>query len=240
MAPSHSGAFCRFPAAFRARAINALAQGANRTAGAHATGGPPGAAGLRVYGTSQGLPDSRPQPRSPEEARAALAPLERLPSSAIPDSALKKAVAVAARARPGLRFDPANPKVARGSVADVFRLRAPEDETPIALKVGRPDALPRVRSEADILRQMADESELIAPFAGRELAPTLAEMMRDAARALLREIDFKGEAANLWEAAAFYRSNRHVQVPKPEGAPLEEGIFMEFADGLSVVGNSTQ
>jgi hypothetical protein len=62
-------------------------------------------------------------PRLPAEARAALAPLETLPPEVIPDTALSAAVALAAQVRPDMELDPENPKVARGSVADVFRFR---------------------------------------------------------------------------------------------------------------------
>ena len=172
----------------------------------------------------------------PEEARAALAPLERLPGSAIPDMALAKAAGIATRARPGLRPDPAGAKVGRGSVADVFRFRG--GGAPIAFKTVRPDALPRIQSEADILKQMADESAIIAAFAGPDLAHTIAETLRDAARALLREIDFPGEVVNLRDAAVFYRSNRRIHVPKPAGPALDEGLFMEFAEGTPLLETS--
>ena len=62
-------------------------------------------------------------PHLPAEARAALAPLESLPPEAIPNTAVSAAVALAVQARPDLELDPENPKVARGSVADVFRFR---------------------------------------------------------------------------------------------------------------------
>ena len=62
-------------------------------------------------------------PRLPAEARAALAPLESLPPEAIPNTAVSAAVALAVQARPDLELDPETPKVARGSVADVFRFR---------------------------------------------------------------------------------------------------------------------
>lgn len=174
-------------------------------------------------------------PALPPEARAALAPLERLPAEAIPDAALARAVALAKRSRPGLRPDPARPKVGRGSVADVFRFGAPGRGSAVAFKTVRADALPRIRREAAILAKMADEAALIGVFAGPDFARTIAEALRDAARALLREIDFAGEAANLRDALAFYRLNGRVRIPAVEAPPIEEGIFMEFVEGSPIL-----
>jgi len=170
-------------------------------------------------------------PALPPEARGALAPLERLPATAIPDAALKKALALAKRARPALRPDATEPRIGRGSVADVFRFIRPAGEGAVAFKSVRADALPRVRHEAAILTEMADEAATIAAFVGPDFARTVVEALRDAARALLREIDFAGEAANLRDALAFYRLDDHVRVPAVQGPVLEEGIFMEYVEG---------
>jgi ubiquinone biosynthesis protein len=170
-------------------------------------------------------------PALPPEARAALAPLERLPAAAIPDAALSRAVTLARRARPALRPDATEPKIGRGSVADVFRFSGPGRGAAVAFKTVRADALPRFRREAAILTELADEAATIGAFAGPDLARTIVEALRDAARALLREIDFAGEAANLRDALAFYRLNDRVRIPAVEGPALEEGIFMEFVEG---------
>src|SRR5271165_2253146 len=93
-------------------------------------------------------------PRLPAEARAALAPLESLPPEAIPDTAVSAAVALAAQARPDLELDLENPKVARGSVADVFRFRDRTSEgNPIAFKTVREDSLLR---EIDFVGEVAN------------------------------------------------------------------------------------
>jgi hypothetical protein len=92
-------------------------------------------------------------PHIPAEARAALAPLESLPPEAISDTALSAAVALAAQVRPDLELDPENPKVARGSVADVFRFRDRTSEgTAIAFKTVRADSL-RLASSPDPISQ---------------------------------------------------------------------------------------
>jgi ubiquinone biosynthesis protein len=170
-------------------------------------------------------------PAVPAEARAALAPLERLPPEAIPEAALTRAVGLAKRERPALRPDATEPKIGRGSVADVFRFSRPGPGTAVAFKAVRVDALSRIRSEAAILMKMANEAANVATLVGPDFARTIVEALRDAARALLREIDFAGEAANLRDARAFYRLNDRVRVPVVEGAALEEGIFMEFVEG---------
>jgi len=174
-------------------------------------------------------------PALPPEARAALMPLERLPAAAIPDAALAEAVALAKRARPALSADAAEPKIGRGSVADVFRFGAPGRGGAVVFKTVRADALPRIRREAAILTKMADEVAMIGTLTGPDFARTIVEALRDAARALLREIDFAGEAANLREARAFYRFNDRVRVPAMEGPVLEGGIFMECLDGAPLM-----
>ena len=175
-------------------------------------------------------------PRLPADARATLASLESLPPEAIPDTALSAATALAARARPDLQLDLEHPKVARGSVADVFRFRdlAPEGTT-IAFKTVRADSLLRVQNEAAILVRMAEDSSAIGVVAGPNFASALAEALRDAARAILREIDFAGEAANLRDARAFYKFNHRIRIPAISGRPVDGGIFMEFLEGTPLL-----
>ncbi|HYY27531.1 MAG TPA: AarF/UbiB family protein [Chthoniobacterales bacterium] len=175
-------------------------------------------------------------PRLPAEARATLAPLESLPAQAIPDSAVSAAVALAMQARPDLELDTENPKVARGSVADVFRFRHRTSfGKAIAFKTVRTDSLVRIRNETDILMQMAKDCSAVSLLAGPNFATTLAEALRDAAVALLREIDFAGEATNLRDARAFYRFNRRVYVPGTIGEPIDRGLFMEFVEGVPLL-----
>jgi ubiquinone biosynthesis protein len=175
-------------------------------------------------------------PRLPAEARAALAPLESLPPEAIPDTAVSAAVALALQARPDSELDPENPKVARGSVADVFRFR---DRTSagnaIAFKTVRADSLLRIQNEAAILMRMAKACPAVGVVVGSNFATALAEALRDASGALLREIDFVGEAANLREARAFYQFNRRIRVPAAIGIPVDRGIFMEFVQGVPLL-----
>jgi ubiquinone biosynthesis protein len=175
-------------------------------------------------------------PLLPAEARAALAPLESLPPQAIPDEALSAAVALAMKIQPDLELDPENPKVARGSVADVFRFRHRGSVgNAIALKTVRADSLLRIHNEAAILTQMARDCSGVSLLVGPNFAAALAEALRDAAVALLREIDFAGEAANLRDAQAFYRFNRRIRVPAVVGMPVDRGIFMEFVEGVPLL-----
>jgi ubiquinone biosynthesis protein len=175
-------------------------------------------------------------PRLPAEARATLAPLESLPAQTIPDSALSAAVALATQVRPDFELDPENPKVARGSVADVFRFRRRTSiGQAIAFKTVRADSLVRIRNETAVLRQMAKDCSAVSMLVGPNFATALAEALRDAAVALLREIDFAGEAANLRDARAFYRFNRRVHVPATIGDPVDRGIFMEFVEGIPLL-----
>jgi ubiquinone biosynthesis protein len=171
-------------------------------------------------------------PLLPATIRSALAPLEQMPPASIPDENLVAAIALTARARPGLCCVTGATKVARGSVADVFRFRGSHQNTDgVALKFVRPDAIPRIRREASILKRMAGETARIGAFAGHNFARTLAEALRDASGALLREIDFAGEAANLRQARAMYMLNQRVRVPMVMGPPLKQGIYMEFTGG---------
>jgi ubiquinone biosynthesis protein len=175
-------------------------------------------------------------PCLPAEARAALAPLESLPPEAIPDTAVWEAVALAVQARPDFELDPENPKVARGSVADVFRFR---DRTfagnAIAFKTVRADSLLRIQNESAILMRMAKDCPAVGVVAGAGFAAALAEALRDAAGALLREIDFVAEAANLRDARAFYKFNRRIHIPATIGIPVDRGIFMEFVEGVPLL-----
>jgi ubiquinone biosynthesis protein len=175
-------------------------------------------------------------PHLPVEARVTLAALESLPPESIPDTAVSAAAALAARERPDLQLDLEHPKVARGSVADVFRFRdlTSEDDA-IAFKTVRADSLRRVQNEAAILMRMAEDSSAIALLAGPNFAGALGEALRDAAGAILREIDFAGEAANLRDARAFYRWNHRIRIPVISGDPLKRGIFMEFVEGVPLL-----
>jgi ubiquinone biosynthesis protein len=175
-------------------------------------------------------------PRLPAEARATLTPLESLPAQTIPDSAVSAAVALAMQVRPDLELDPENPKVARGSVADVFRFRHRTSVgKAIAFKTVRADSLVRIRNETAVLMQMAKDCSAVSLLAGPNFANALAEALRDAAVALLREIDFAGEAANIRDARAFYRFNGRVYVPATIGEPVDGGIFMEFVEGVPLL-----
>jgi len=169
------------------------------------------------------------------ENRAALAPLEWLPPDSIPDEALSAALRLADQVRPDLFPDPGSARVARGSVADVFRFKGSRGTGEVALKYVRPDALPRIRHEASILKRMSDETAALAAFAGHKFAYSLGEALRDASAALLREVDFPGEARNLRHARAFYEFNERVRVPLVMEPPLAEGIFMEFIDGFPLL-----
>ena len=175
-------------------------------------------------------------PRLPVEARAALAPLESLPAEAIPDSAVRAAVALAKEAQPDLELDLGNPKVARGSVSDVFRFRNRTSAgNAIAFKTVRADSLLRIQNEAAILLKMAEDCTERGLLAGTNFATALAEALRDAARALLREIDFVGEGTNLEDARTFYRFNRRIRIPATIGIPIESGVFMEFVEGVPLL-----
>jgi ubiquinone biosynthesis protein len=175
-------------------------------------------------------------PRLPAEARTALAPLESLPPEAIPDTAVREAAALAMQARPDFELDSENPKVARGSVADVFRFRDRTSEgNAIVLKTVRADSLLRIQKETAILMQMAKDCPAVGVVAGPDFAAALAEALRDAAGALLREIDFVAEAANLRDARAFYKFNCRIRVPATIGIPVDRGIFMEFVEGVPLL-----
>ena len=114
--------------------------------------------------------------RLPAEARAALAPLESLPPEAIPNAAVSAAVALAVQARPDLELDPENPKVARGSVADVFGFRDRTSKSnAIAFKTVRADSLLRIQNEAAILARMAKDCQAAGVVAGPNFAVALAE-----------------------------------------------------------------
>jgi ubiquinone biosynthesis protein len=175
-------------------------------------------------------------PRLPAEASAALAPLESLPPEAIPDRALREAVALTGQRQLGFELDPESPKVARGSVADIFRFRDRTSEgNAIAFKTVRADSLLRIQKEAAILMRMAEDCPAVGAVAGPNFATALAEALRDAAGALLREIDFVAEAANLRDARAFYQLNRRIRVPAPIGLPFDRGIFMEFVESVPLL-----
>lgn len=175
-------------------------------------------------------------PALPEEARASLVPLERLPAGAIPDERLADAAACIGGILPGLSPAAHNPKIGRGSVADVFRFQT---KTPraksFAFKIVREDALQRIRREAAILSRMANEADGIGAAVSTGFIPTLSEALRDASRALLREIDFAAEARNLRQARALYSITNSVIVPEVAGEPIERGLLMEFLPGTPIL-----
>lgn len=176
-------------------------------------------------------------PSLPASIRAELVPLERLPPSSIPEETLAAALGFAARATPDLYPEPDGAKVARGSVADVFRFRGKAStKDGVALKFIRADAIPRIRREASILKQMARETSMIGAFVGPDFARTIREALRDASGALLREIDLAGEAVNLAEARAFYEINPRIRIPRALKPPFKEGLFMEFIEGSPLLG----
>jgi predicted unusual protein kinase regulating ubiquinone biosynthesis (AarF/ABC1/UbiB family) len=109
-------------------------------------------------------------------------------------------------------------------VADVFRFRDRTSEgNAIAFKTVRADSLLRIQNEAAILMQMAKDCPAVTIIAGPNFAAALGEALRDAAGALLREIDFVGEAANLRDARAIYKFNRRIRVPATIGIPVDRG-----------------
>ena len=122
-------------------------------------------------------------------------------------------------------------------MADVFRFRDRTSEgNAIAFKTVRADSLLRIQNEAAILKRMAKDCPAVGLVAGPNFAAALAEALRDAAGALLREIDFVGEAANLRDARAFYKFNRRIRVPAATiGVPIDRGIFMEFVEGVPLL-----
>jgi hypothetical protein len=83
--------------------------------------------------------------------------------------------------------------------------------------------------------RMAKDCPAVGVVAGSNFAAALAEALRDASGALLREIDFVGEAANLRDARAFYQFNRRIRVPAAIGIPVDRGIFMEFVQGVPLL-----
>ena len=71
------------------------------------------------------------------------------------------------QARPDLELDPENPKVARGSVADVFRFRDRTSEgNAITFKTVRADSLLRIQKQAAILLRMAKDCPAVGVVAG--------------------------------------------------------------------------
>ena len=118
----------------------------------------------------------------------------------------------------------------------VFRFRDRTSEgNAIAFNTVRADSLLRIQNEAAILMRMAKDYPAVGVVAGPNFAAALAEALRDAAGALLREIDFVGEAANLRDAGAFYQFNRRIRVPAAIGIPVDRGIFMEFVQGVPLL-----
>src|SRR6201993_5040138 len=82
--------------------------------------------------------------------------------------------------------------------------------------------------------RMAKDCPAVGVVAGPNFAAALTEALRDAAGALLREIDFVG-AANLRDARAFYKLNRRIRVPATIGIPIDRGLFMEFVEGVPLL-----
>ena len=177
-------------------------------------------------------------PLIPKESRDLLVPLENLPPSAIPEAARLAARNTAAEHLKIKRSEVICEKIGRGSVADVFKIQSENPPKRIALKTLRADSGPRVRREAEILYQLAEECDDIATLVGPDFARSLADAIKEAARGLLREIDFAGESRHLKAAQLLYSENEAIRVPRDIGAKLENGIFMEFVNGFPLLENS--
>ena len=66
----------------------------------------------------------------------------------------------------------------------------------IAFKTVRTESLLRIQNEAAVLMRMTKDCQLSWSLAGPNFAAALAEALRDAAGAILREIDFAGGASS--------------------------------------------
>ena len=174
----------------------------------------------------------------PRETRDLLVSLETLPPSSIPESARSKAESFAFRAWKQLGGNLRCTRLGRGSVADVFKIRSAEVPLPIVLKIIRSDSVSRVRREAEILSELAEEAAEIGILLGPKFEHALSEALQDAADSLLREIDFPGESGNLEEASLFYAQNERIRIPESFGPESESGLFMELVEGIPLFENS--
>lgn len=143
------------------------------------------------------------------------------------DQALQAVQAGLGRIPSELRPAFADPPVASGSMACVYR--AEHDGRPVAVKVRRPDVGAAVRADIAVLRRMAGAAARLPAF---RRVP-LTEIVRQVGDCLVAQLDFQAEAANLRLLHDHFAGTTDVIVPDIVPELCGDGVItMEFVDGL--------
>lgn len=115
------------------------------------------------------------------------------------------------------------------SVAQGYRATL-KDGRQVFVKVQRPGILPRIMVDLDILRGLSEQMEKSFPELEVIRPVKLAEDFRDA---LLRELDFLNEAANMRAFAQQFRDDEQVVIPEPiSGYCTRRILTMSYIDAL--------
>ncbi|PKK89177.1 MAG: hypothetical protein CVV64_15315 [Candidatus Wallbacteria bacterium HGW-Wallbacteria-1] len=121
---------------------------------------------------------------------------------------------------------------ASASMAQVHDGTLP-DGTHVAIKIQRPGISRKIEADTKIMLHLGEVLNKHLPEAAALDLPTLVIELRDALR---RELDFKGEAANLNRFAEDFRGEPTLFVPRtfPE-LTTQKVLTMDYVDGISIM-----
>jgi ubiquinone biosynthesis protein len=122
--------------------------------------------------------------------------------------------------------------VAAASLAQVHRARLRDGDRDVSVKVQRPGIRRLIEKDLDILdgiaKRLHERSEDLRLY-------NLPNMMREARRSFLREIDFTREAANIKVARARRKDDKELYIPEVyEAYSTERLLITEFIVGTKI------
>jgi ubiquinone biosynthesis protein len=126
-----------------------------------------------------------------------------------------------------LRFE--NDPIAAGSIAQVHRAQLP-DKTEVVIKVLRPGIRQLVRTECQIIKELAS---LLQGTIWEGQGLDLVRMADDLTEAIIRETDLANERRNILRFAKAFESDPAIHIPRVfEPYCTDTVLTMEYIDGI--------
>ncbi len=149
-----------------------------------------------------------------------------------PYAVVEQIVASELGARIGDLFDEFEPRpLAAASIGQVHRARLLTGER-VAVKIQRPGIAPAIRTDLEILRNLASIAEARFEWARRY---QLQAMIAELSRALLQELDYQIEGRNTDQIARQFQRARSVRVPAIHWKQTSKRVLvMEYLEGVKV------